>query len=358
MDTKDYSDLELRIAASFICAAAGDAMGGPVECQHAARIKRFYGRVDMLLPYRTPPGLMPLHPGYAVHDAPGSVTDDTFIRLDFCRFFAETTPPWKASSLADWMLQNANTQFWWPPARQALENVSRGKHSAEENGLHHPQGGGNGWWTPIGLLYAGDPEAAASTCMTLATIWKSPLELQLNASIQAGLAYALTEGADAAGIIETMLSVCGPLASALLERARKIGEQSTSFDELVSGIYQNLLVREEIRAADGPFPDNLAPLDYTDDKYTSSMLAEQVPIEVASLAFSNGGMDSISNTVCIGRDCDSTATTVGSWVGALHGLDAVPALWIDQIQEANINEFNLLDEIDRLIKTRRRLIAE
>ena len=78
-----------KVLGSFIGAAIGDAMGGPVECQHAARIKKYYGPIISLLPYQKPPGLMELHPGYALQAEPGSITDDTFIRIDFARFFLE-----------------------------------------------------------------------------------------------------------------------------------------------------------------------------------------------------------------------------------------------------------------------------
>lgn len=350
----DYTEQERRIAGAMWGAAIGDAMGGPVECQHAARIKKHYGTIDTLLPYRKPPGLLDLRPGYALHDAPGSVTDDTFIRLDFCHYFEANPPPYKAGHLAGWLLANAELSYWWPPALQALQNVADGKFTAEENGLHHPQGGGNGWWTPIGLLWSGKPDTSAAICMELSSIWKSSLEQQLNASIQAGLAYAVTERAHAEGIVETMLEVCGPLARKLLERAAEVGGKASSLGQLIDEIYGNLLVNQELRDPEGPLPPVLKPVDYSDEAYTSIMLAEQVAIEVAVLLFSKGEPNSIANTVMVGRDCDSTATTVGSWVGALHGIDAFPVDWIDAIQKANRNEFNMQDEVDRLIQTYRR----
>lgn len=357
-DKKDYSEQELKIAGAMYGAAVGDAMGGPVECQHAARIKKLYGTVDTLLPYRKPPGLLDLRPGYALQDAPGSVTDDTFIRLDFCHYFEDNRPPYTAEHLADWLLANAELSYWWPPALQALQNVSEGRYTAKENGLHHPQGGGNGWWTPVGVLWSGEPAIAADVCLELSSIWKSPLEQQLNASIQAGLAYAFADGANAEGIVETMLEVCGPLARQLLERAAEVGVKASTQDQLIDEIYRNLLIEEELRDPEGALPAVLTPMDYSDDHYTSIMLAEQVAIEVATLLFSKGELNSISNTVMVGRDCDSTATTVGSWIGALHGVDVFPADWIDAIQNANLNEFNMQNEVDRLIQAHRQLRSE
>ena len=60
---------------AYIGAAIGDAMGGPVECNHAARIKRLVGKITGLLPYERPYTLIDLHPGYALRPDAGAVTD-------------------------------------------------------------------------------------------------------------------------------------------------------------------------------------------------------------------------------------------------------------------------------------------
>jgi len=64
---------------------------------------------------------------------------------------------------------------------------------------------------------------------------------------------------------------------------------------------------------------------YVDEPYTGHYNHEQIPLAVAGFVFSEGHPeDSITNTVMLGRDADSTATSVGSWVGALHGESAFP----------------------------------
>ena len=82
-------------------------MGGPVESQHAARIARLYGRIDGLLPYDSPSNLLSLHPGYALHPEPGSITDDTYIRREVTRFFIDQPAPRTPGMMADYLLANA-----------------------------------------------------------------------------------------------------------------------------------------------------------------------------------------------------------------------------------------------------------
>jgi len=50
----------------------------------------------------------------------GAVTVDTFIRADLTRYFAAAGGPRNASSLATWLLANAEFTMWWKPAIDAL----------------------------------------------------------------------------------------------------------------------------------------------------------------------------------------------------------------------------------------------
>ena len=133
-----------RAMGAYIGAAIGDAMGGPVECNHAARIKRLVGEITGLLPYAKPYTLIDLHPGYALRPDAGAVTDDTYIRGDFTRFYLQTRSPRTPDVLAKWLLENADFSQWWGPAVEALRRVKRGEVSAEEGGMTYRQGGGIG----------------------------------------------------------------------------------------------------------------------------------------------------------------------------------------------------------------------
>jgi ADP-ribosylglycohydrolase len=334
---------------AYIGAAIGDAMGGPVECNHAARIKRLVGEITGLLPYRKPYTLIDLHPGYALRADPGAVTDDTFIRGDFTRFYLRTKPPRTPSMLAAWLLEHADFSQWWGPAVEALRRVERGEVKPEEGGLSYLQGGGIGWWTPIGILYGGDPEQAAAEVRNLSRIWKAPLEQDLCAAVQAGLAQAMSGEATVDTVIEAMLAQCGPLATKLLQRALDIAGQAASFDELVDRLYHSVLVppkseqhpMEPSRAIDGPLPPAYEPLTDSDKYYSSVYYAEQVPLAVAAFVYGRGEPQAIPYCCMLGRDCDSTATTVGAWVGALYGESGLPKDWVETVCTVNVNEIDI-----------------
>jgi ADP-ribosylglycohydrolase len=52
----------------------------------------------------------------------------------------------------------------------------------------------------------------------------------------------------------------------------------------------------------------------------------------------------------LGRDCDSTATTVGAWVGALHGESGLPKEWVDPVCEVNTPEIDIRGLATQLIE--------
>lgn len=342
-----------RCLGAYIGAAIGDAMGGPVECQHAARIRKQYGEITGLLPYRKPPGLIDLNPGYALHPEPGCITDDTFIRADITRFYLATDPPRTPRMLVDWLLENADFRMWWKPAVEALRRVERGEVTAEEGGLTHRQGGGGAWWTPVGILYGGNPRAAAAEAKSLCRPWKAPLEQDILSSVQAGTAEALREGATVDSVVDAILGVGGSLARKLMTRGAEIGRRAKDGDDLVRQLYQYCLVRECTTDADGPMPPPVKPVPYHDGFYTSTLFAEQQPFALAAFVFAKGDPKrAILRAVMNGRDADSIATNVGGWVGGLHGLSAFPPEWVETVCEANRRELDIRGLAERLLHVR------
>jgi ADP-ribosylglycohydrolase len=336
---------------AYIGAAIGDAMGGPVECSHAARIQRTVGEITGFLPYNGDYSLLTApRPGYALRVDAGAVTDDTFIRGDLTRYFIATEPPRDATSFANWLLEHADFSMWWIPAVDALQRVRSGEVTAETGGLSHQQGGGVGWWTPIGIMHAGDPVGAFAEAKKLCTIWKDPLEQDLLAAVQAGVATGMVEGATVSDILETMLGLCGTLARKFLERGIDIGRASGSQNELIERLYASVLVNEQPPYSDLDLPPVQTPLEDTDDRYASILLCEQVALAAAAFAYGAGDPKvSIPLTIMIGRDCDSSATAVGSWCGALHGEAGLPAGWVNTVCEVNMPEIDIRDLAAQLV---------
>ncbi|MHC4742042.1 MAG: ADP-ribosylglycohydrolase family protein [Planctomycetota bacterium] len=332
-------------------AAIADAMGGPVECQHYKRIRKYYGDFQGFLPYRKPPGLINLNPGYALHETPGSITDDTFIRLDLARFYIETKPPYTPQRLAEYLLKHAHFEHWWGQAVKVLRRIEKGEVSAEEAGLTHIQGGGGGWWQPVAILHAGDPEAASKEAGSLCRIWKAPLEQDILSSVVAGQAEALKKNSSIDSIVEAVIRDSGPLATRLFERAVDIAGKAKSGDDLHEQLYAKALVKKCTKEVDGPMPEHLEPADYAEGFYTSISFAEQQPWALAYFVFGKGDpRRTVLTAVKGGRDADSIATNTASWLGAMSGESVWPKEWLDTVQQANLAEVDLRKMCDKLLE--------
>ncbi len=53
-----------------------------------------------------------------------------------------------------------------------------------------------------------------------------------------------------------------------------------------------------------------------------------------------------------GRDADSIATTVGSWVGALNGESGLPTDWVETVCRVNLVEIDIRKLAEDLLATR------
>jgi ADP-ribosylglycohydrolase len=344
---KFYRD---RAMGCWLGAAIGDAMGGPVECQHYKRIEKYYGDFKDFLPYRKPPGLIDLHPGYALHATPGSITDDSFIRLDLARFYVNTRPPYTPRKLADYLLENADFSNWWGQAVKVLRRIEEGRVSAEESGLAHIQGGGGGWWQPVAILHAGNPVAASNEAGSLCRIWKAPLERDILSSVVAGQAEAFKRGSTIDSVVEAVIKDSGPLATKLFERAVDIAGKADTPRKLYEELYSRALVKNCSTEIDGPMPEHTEPVDYADGFYTSISFAEQQPWALAYFVFGKGDPErTVLTAVKGGRDADSIATNTASWLGAMSGESVWPKKWRDTIQEVNLIEVDLRKMLDNLL---------
>jgi ADP-ribosylglycohydrolase len=362
-------DRDKRIG-SYLGAAIGDAMGGPVESSHFRRIRRTVGEVRGLLPYdattmlperlERPGG--PFFPGYALHGEPGSITDDTFCRKDMANFIIANPGQRTPEMLAEWLLEHAALETQWPQIMiPVLERIRTGEVTASEAGDTAKQGGGIGWWFPFGIVHAGEPVAGAAEARRLCAIWKAPLERDFIAAVVAGIAEALKEEATWETVCDAMLAQCGPLATQLLERAVRIAGEAEDTWDLAARLYDETLMSETAHiweitpddppiAADAPLPPRHAPVEDSDVSYTTYYFAEQIPLALAAFVFTKGSVEAIAVCVNLGRDCDTTATTVGALVGALHGESGLPRDWIETVCAANRQEIDLRRQAEQLVE--------
>lgn len=177
-------------------------------------------------------------------------------------------------ALARWLIDNAHFGVWWPPVAENLQRVGRGEVRAAEVGLDFRQGGGNGWWTPVGILNAGNWTGAEAEIRNLSRIWKCGREQDLLSATQTGLANAMRGGAAFDDVLEGILKPCGALARRLIGRGMAIGLRATSTEDLAERVYAEMLFPSSSDdlapppdAPDAPLPEPTPRRGDTDDRY-------------------------------------------------------------------------------------------
>ncbi|KPL15699.1 MAG: hypothetical protein AMS26_06875 [Bacteroides sp. SM23_62] len=342
----------------FMGAAIGDSMGGPVECQHYERIRKYAGDFTDLLPFGKPVSVWdPPSEGWAQRSDPGTITDDTYIRMDLLEFFLHAEAPYTAEKLAAYLLENSDFFGWWDPPLNQMKRIQKGELLAEDAGRYMEiQGGGGGWWQPVSIMHAGNVEEASRVAANLCSIWKTGLARDILSSVVAGQSAAFREDANIDSIVETVLADSGEKAKKLFERAVHIARESGSADELYENLYRHASVSNsthtgEFNSLEGPVPP-VEEVQYSEGMCSSIAFAEQQPWALAYLVYGDGDPEkTLLTAVKGGRDADSIATNTASWLGALHGLEIWPEKWTETVRKANLIDFDLLEVGQELAET-------
>jgi ADP-ribosylglycohydrolase len=327
----------------FMGAPIADAMGGPVECQHYKRIARYFPDFQDHIRYDTPGTFFKLNPAYALEATAGTTTDDTAIRMQLARYMIETDPPYTAAKFAPWLIENADFSNWWGQAVKAVKRVESGEVTPEEGGRTHAQGGGGGWWQPVSILHAADPDKASAMTADMCRIWKAPLEQDILSSVVAGQAAAFMKGATVDSVVQAVLADSGPLATKLFTRAVEIASEAKDPMKLYEALYEHCLVKSCTTEVDGPMPERLAPVDQFEPRgYNGILFAEQQPLALAYFVYGQGDPHkTVLTAVKGGRDADSNATNSAAWLGALIGIEGWPKKWVDTVQQANLKRIDI-----------------
>jgi len=340
-----------KVFGAYLGAAVGDALGGPLQAMHAERIRRLFGQINEMLPYRKPPGFFDLGPGYALHPEPGSVTDESMIRGQFAKFVADHPHSRNVLELVRHLLRYGDLKVWPPRMAESLLRVQRGQVQPETAGLSVEPGEGLGWWTAFGIANVGRPDKAASEVARLSALWKRPLEQDLSAAVPAGIAHALTPKATAESVIEAACAAIGPLPRRLIERAVAIARSIPrgEVEAFVKSLYQSALVESAPDRLEGELPPPAAAPQDIEQPTASPLLAEQAPLAFAALAFGDGrSRATLCAAAALGRDAKAIGSAVGSLIGALVGRSRLPREWVGAVIAANRDDPDLVQQANEL----------
>jgi ADP-ribosylglycohydrolase len=316
------------IAASW----AGSAMGAAVEGWTWEKIEQEHGYLDTLLSYRhygdRPPTKWERPPGTTEDGIERQrllataiiEKQDRIIADDLVRVWKRDLDPAKSiykqedydRALLELARAGAPAHFLGS-MRGVVDNIGPARASH-----------------PIGLINAGNPQAAADDAFEYGQVYltRRSVALRWAAVYCAAIAEACTPGATVDSVVATAKEFAGyrvekdsPFASydrvaSELDRALEIAARHTDYAAL----------REEFYTI------------YCGGRYVTyglSQANEVLPKGIALFVFTKGNpKDAITCGVNFGRDTDCLAAIAGGLSGALSGCAALPEQWLKQVDEA------------------------
>jgi ADP-ribosylglycohydrolase len=201
------------------------------------------------------------------------------------------------------------------PLYGAVENIKRGilpPLSGIDN-VQNNDDGASMRVAPIGIVAAGDPARAAELARIDAEISHTRDGVWAAQAVAAAMAVAMVDGStdeilDAA---RTYIPTDSWLGRAY-DRAMAICDAANSVEDAWEDLHTALWTP------------------------VHSMSAEAVPQTFALFRLTDGDFHKGMFWACnFGRDADSIAAMCGALSGALHGLDAIPARWVEQVRVAS-----------------------
>jgi ADP-ribosylglycohydrolase len=351
------NDILDAVYGCLIGGAIGDALGAPVEMWHWQDIRNKYGRVTELLPgVRGNTGALyggstgdrrgdqydgPVTP-------PGCITDDTTLRHYLCLAIARKGGRVTPDDFAQVWLETLNPNRFWYNERSTLWKLKAGMNPWDTGKGNVPAGCATMAIAPIGIINAGNPAQAYQDGFNIAFVNQDNENRDGAATVAAGVAAAFLPGATVHSVIETMLRHSSFLIRRALELTMDLAYASSSVDQFAEAYYAKML--------DWTWPN----LHWNKQRYVSGSSLELVPITAAILHLTQGDVnEGIIEAASLGRDCDTTASLVGSIAGVLHGAGAIRPDWIATVEQANEDFFEEAegDRSANFLHMARRLVA-
>lgn len=337
--------LEDRATGCVAGAAVGDALGGATEGWTPEQIvERYGGRVEGIVPpfnedWRNARPIAPYHKG------DGHITDDTLMTHALIRVYDQAGGHLDAYAMAERLVPELMGERRWIPELEAealplqriflaekwiVARLHYGHVDPREAGVGNIVNCGAAMYVaPVGIVNAADPDAAYAEAIDLTGAHQSSYGREAAGVMAAAVAEAMRPGATVDSVVAACLRLAkdGTRAAieAVCEAAAGLGHWEGSFEVLRSAV---------------------RPFDTVADTYRDQGLGarrpsrvhsiEELPLALGFLVAAKGDVrDTVLGGVNYGRDADSIASMGGAIAGALGGLSAVPAEWVEQVGAAS-----------------------
>ena len=331
-----------HILGSLAVAGMGDALGAATEQWSTREIYEQYGG-----PLRTflkpPPDTFAGAEGNEL----GQLTDDTSQMYYLAQTLIDTDGNLTAEAwvqcLLRWAAESPHVGNMGPSTRRVVEALRAGENpykvgvvgtSDRQMAEMGATNGSSMRIAPAGLVHPGDIEGACQTALiTCLPSHNTQIAISAACAIAAGVAEALTEGADVYSVTQACLAGArrGEELAAQTENARLApGPSVVKRTELAISLGLKATTLEEALANIEGYIGN------------SVAAAESVPAAIGLFVFAGGDpIEAIVGGTNIGNDTDTIAAIAGSLAGALRGIKAVPPDMLATFKESNVQEVDV-----------------
>jgi ADP-ribosylglycohydrolase len=318
----------------------GDAMGAATEQWSTKDIYAHYGGPVRTF-YKPPPDTFS---GAGGNDL-GQITDDTSQMYYLAQTLIQTGGNLTAEAWVDcllrWAAESPHVVNMGPTTRLVVEALRTGQDPYKvglvgtSNRQTTNMGATNGSAmrvAPVGLVHPGDIEGACQDALTTCLpSHNTQIAIAGACAISAGVAEALTEGADVFSVVRASLA-----------GARRGEALSAQKARLVAG--PSIVARIELAVSLALKARNLEEALASIEAYIGNSVnaSESVPAAVGLFVFAAGDpLETIIAGTNIGNDTDTIATMAGALAGALRGFGAIPQDLYATFKTANEQEFDL-----------------
>jgi ADP-ribosylglycohydrolase len=340
------SELHNRFVGCLLGGAIGDGLGTSTEWRTPAAIReRFGGRVeDFMPPFAPKPD--------GRHKGDGRISDDTLMVLALCRAYLARGGHLDAHDMAVYFVPEIVDKPTWVPEYQRemplierlfypekylLLRLRLANVNPREAGIGNMVNCGAAMYAaPVGLMHAGDPDAAYRRAVNIFSAHQHSYGLEAAAVMAACIAEAVRPNATVDSVVETALRLAKDGTRRALEAVIGCARGLDPSDE------QH--VQRQLRAAMQPFDTVQGDVEEIIRKGgfpSQHHSIEEVPLALAYLVVSQGDYrTAVLGAVNYGRDSDSIAGMVGAIIGALRGKGGLPENWVHEIGIRNGIDFD------------------
>lgn len=319
-----------RFQATLLAGAVGDALGAPIEFLSRADIERRFG----------PAGLREFAPAYG---RPGAITDDTQMTLFTAEGLlrAHVRGCLKGITSFPGVTRHAYLRWFETQGGRAPEEIGRDGWLWQVGALHACRGPGNTCLSALGTPRHGDAITARNDSkgcggvMRAAPVglyaWHNRHEPRIaddtfdTAVATAAITHGHPDGQAPAGVLALVvlrLLEGATLGDAVDEAMALLRARAWAEDTLAA------LTRavDAARHGGAPTPEAVASLG-------AGWVGEEALAIAVYCALAAPDLEqALILAVNHGGDSDSTGSITGNLLGAAHGLEAIPARWLDGLE--------------------------